>query len=152
MFSFIFRVVRFFLVVTLGAALAAKFMLESHASENTEEIDLVNIFGGQNLISAADPFFGGKITSAFAGTSLDMRRVVPAPTGVYLDILVLFGGLSLVVPPGWRVVFDGAVTAGRFEDLTRPVTDPDAPTLRIGGLVALAVVEATTRPPVEPVS
>jgi hypothetical protein len=150
--SFIFRVIRFALIATLGAAVAAKLILESHAAEDTEEIDLVNIFGGQNLISAADPFFGGKITTMFAGTSLDMRRVVPAPTGVYLDILVMCGGLSLVVPPGWRVVFDGAVTAGRFEDLTRPVTDPDAPMLRIGGLVALAVVEATTRPVLEPVA
>jgi hypothetical protein len=49
-------------------------------------------------------------------------------------------------------VFDGTVTAGRIEDLTRPVTDPDAPIVRIGGLVALGGVEATTRPLVEAVA
>lgn len=151
MLGFIFRLVRFALVALLGAALAAKLLLQSHASEETEEIDLVNIFGGHKLISAADPFFGGKVTTLFGGTLLDLRRVVPAPTGIYLDILVAFGGLSLVIPPGWKVVFDGSVTAGRFEDLTRPVSDPDAPIVRIGGLVALGAVEATTRPPVEAV-
>jgi hypothetical protein len=149
---FLFRLIRLAFVVVLGAAVAAKFLLESHAAEDTEEIDLVNIFGSFDLSSAAEPFFGGKITTAFGGTHVDLRRVVPAPTGIYLDILVVFGGLSLVVPPGWRIVFDGAVAAGRFEDLTRPVTDPDAPVLRIGGLVSLAGVEVTSRPSLQPVS
>jgi hypothetical protein len=152
MFGFIFRLVRYAVVALLGAALAAKLLLQSHATEETEEIDLVNIFGGEKLISAADPFFGGKVTTLFGGTLIDLRRVVPAPTGIYLDILVAFGGLSLVVPPGWKVVFDGTVTAGRIEDLTRPVDDPDAPIVRVGGLVALGGVEATTRPMVEVVA
>ncbi|MET0697364.1 MAG: hypothetical protein ABWZ58_08035 [Acidimicrobiia bacterium] len=152
MFGFIFRLVRYAVVALLGAALAAKLLLQSHATEETEEIDLVNIFGGEKLISSADPFFGGKVTTLFGGTLIDLRRVVPAPTGIYLDILVAFGGLSLVVPPGWKVVFDGTVTAGRIEDLTRPVDDPDAPTVRVGGLVALGGVEATTRPLVEAVA
>ena len=152
MFGFIFRLVRYAVIALLGAALAAKLLLHSHATEETEEIDLVNIFGGEKLISAADPFFGGKVTTLFGGTLIDLRRVVPAPTGIYLDILVAFGGLSLVVPPGWKVVFDGTVTAGRIEDLTRPVDDPDAPIVRVGGLVALGGVEATTRPMVEVVA
>ena len=152
MFGFIFRLVRYAVVALLGAALAAKLLLQSHATEEKEEIDLVNIFGGEKLISAADPFFGGKVTTLFGGTLIDLRRVVPAPTGIYLDILVAFGGLSLVVPPGWKVVFDGTVTAGRVEDLTRPVDDPDAPIVRVGGLVALGGVEATTRPLVEAVA
>jgi hypothetical protein len=152
MFGLIFRLVRYAVVALLGAALAAKLLLQSHATEETEEIDLVNIFGGEKLISAADPFFGGKVTTLFGGTLIDLRRVVPAPTGIYLDILVAFGGLSLVVPPGWKVVFDGTVTAGRIEDLTRPVDDPDAPIVRVGGLVALGGVEATTRPLVEVVA
>lgn len=152
MIRFLFRLVRLAFVLILGAALAAKFLLESHAGEDTEEIDLVNIFGSFNLSSSADPFFGGKITTAFGGTHLDLRRVVPAPTGIYLDVLVLFGGLSLVVPPDWRIVFDGALAAGRFEDLTRPVSDPDAPVLRVGGLVTLAGVEVTSRPSLQPVT
>jgi hypothetical protein len=139
------------MVLALGAALAAKLLLRSHASEATEEIDLVNIFGGKHLVSTADPFFGGKVTTLFAGTTLDLRWAVPAPTGIYLDILVGFGGLNLVVPPGWKVVFDGSVWGGGFEDLTHPTSDPDSPTLRLGGLLAMGGLRATTRPPVEPV-
>jgi hypothetical protein len=150
-FRFLFKLIRLVSVTILGVAVAAKFLLESHAAEDTEEIDLVNIFGSFTLTSAADPFFGGKITTAFAGTHLDLRRVTPAPTGIYLDVLVALGGLSLVVPPGWKVVFDGALVTGRFEDLTRPVDEPDAPILRIGGLVVAAVVEVTSRPSLQAV-
>jgi hypothetical protein len=149
---FLFRLVRLVLVLALGAAATAKFLLRSHASADTEEIDLVNIFGTQHLVSSADPFFGGKVTSAFAGTTLDLRRVVPAPTGVYLDILVAFGAVGVVLPPGWRVVFDGNVVGGAFEDLTQTASDPDAPIVRIGGLVALGALRATTRPSIEPVA
>lgn len=106
MLRFIFRLLRLVFIAVLGAALTAKFLLRSHASEETQEIDLVNIFGGEHLVSAADPFFGGKITNVFGGTLLDLRNATPAPTGIYLDILVLFGGLSLVVPHGWRVIFE----------------------------------------------
>ena len=152
MIRFLFGLVRLVMVLALGAALAAKLLLRSHASEETEEIDLVNIFGNQHLISAADPFFGGKVTSAFAGTTLDLRRVVPAPTGVYLDILVAFGAVRLVLPPGWRVVFDGNVVGGTFGDLTQTTSDPDAPLVRIGGLVALGAFRTTTRPSIGPVA
>jgi len=151
-FRFIFRLVRIVFVAFLGAALAAKFFLESHAGEETQEIDLVNIFGGQQLVSSASPFFGGKITNAFGGTVLDLRKATPAPTGIYLDVLVAFGGLELVIPYGWRVVFDGTVFAGGFDDSTEPTTDSDAPLLRIGGLVTFGGVRATTRSSVEAVA
>jgi hypothetical protein len=149
--GFLFRLVRLVVVLALGAALAAKFLLRSHAFGETEEIDLVNIFATERLISSADPFFGGKVTTAFAGTTLDLRRAIPAPTGIYIDILAAFGAVSLVVPPGWRVVFDGSVVAGAFEDLTRATSDPDAPILRLGGMVAFGALRATTRPSIEPV-
>lgn len=151
MLGFLLRLLRLLFLAVLGAALAARFLLESHASETTEEIDLVNVFGGEHLASSADPFFGGKVTTLFGGTLIDLRRAVPAPTGVYLDILVILGGLSLVVPPGWKVVFDGNVAAGGYEDLTQVTSDPDAPVVRVGGLVALGGLRASTRLPVEPV-
>ncbi|MGH8873359.1 MAG: hypothetical protein ACRDWS_15470 [Acidimicrobiia bacterium] len=151
MLGFIFRLIRLVLIAVLGAALAAKLLLRSHAVAGTEEIDLVNIFGGEELVSSADPFFGGKVTTILGGTQLDLRRAVPAPTGIYLDVLVGLGGLSLLLPPGWKVVFDGTVVAGGFEDLTQPVTDPDAPIVRVGGLVVLGGLVAMTRHPVEPV-
>lgn len=149
MFKFIFKLLRAFVVATLGAAVAAKLLLESNAEPTTEEIDLVSIFEGQNLISKANPFYGGKIMAMFGGALLDLREATPAPTGVYLDLVVVMGGLSLVVPEGWRVKFNGKIVAGGFSDETRTTAAEDVPTVTLTGFVLMGGVQATTKAPVE---
>lgn len=151
MFRLLFKLIRLAFFLILGASVAAKFLLESHAEPETQEIDLVNIFGGQSLVSSASPFYGGKVTNAFGGTVLDLRKATPAPTGIYIDALVVFGGLQVVVPPGWKVVFDGNLTAGGFEDSTQPTDDIEAPMVRIGGIVLFGGIRASTRSQLEAV-
>lgn len=149
MFKFIFRLLRAFIVATLGAAVAAKLLLESNAEPTTEEIDLVSIFESQNLVSKANPFYGGKVMTMFGGVLLDIRDATPAPTGIYLDLAVAMGGLSLVVPEGWRVKFNGNIIAGGFSDETRTTADDDVPTVTLTGFVFMGGVQATTKSPVE---
>jgi hypothetical protein len=148
-FKFIFKTIRLAFLTMLGTAVVAKFMLKSNAGEETQEIDLVAIFGGENLVSSADPFYGGKILTMYGGTVLDLRKATPAPTGIYLDVLVWMGGVDLVVPQGWRVEFTGKVIFGGFDDATQTTADHDAPTVRIGGVIALGGLQATTRSPLE---
>lgn len=152
MLRFIFKTVLFVFLTSLGAALAGKFALKSHAGADTQEIDLVNLLGGENVISHADPFYGGKITNAFGGLVLDLRKAVPSPTGIHLDVLIWMGGVDLVVPSGWRVVFEGVVFAGGFADLTETTADPDAPIVRISGWILFGGLRAATRPAVETVT
>lgn len=137
----------------MGTALVAKFLLESNANATTEEIDLVAIFEGKELVSTADPFYGGKILALFGGVQLDLRKAQPAPTGVRIDVMVVMGGLSLLVPEGWRVKTAGGlnVIAGGFSDNTRTSADDDVPTVIVEGLVALGGIQATTKSPVEAV-
>lgn len=147
MFRFIFKLFRIALVAALGTAIAAKLLLESNAEPKTEEIDLVSIFEGRHLASEASPFYGGKILSMFGGVLLDLRKATPAPTGIYLDLAVVMGGVSIVVPEGWRVKFEGNLTAGGFQDETRTTADEDALTVTVTGFVFLGGVQATTRSP-----
>lgn len=135
--------------MALGTAVAAKFLLESNAEPGTEEIDLVAIFEGQHLISTAEPFYGGKVMAMFGGVIIDLRKATPAPTGIYLDLMVMMGGVSLVVPEGWRVKFDGNLVMGGYQDESRTTADEDAPTVTVGGTVIMGGVQATTKPPVE---
>lgn len=151
-FRFLFRLIRLAFLATLGAAVAAKFLLESNGGEETQEIDLVTIFGGEHLVSSADPFYGGKILTMFGGTLLDLRKVTPAPTGIYLDIAIVMGGFSLVVPQGWRVEFEGTSFGGGFEDATQTTADPEAPVVKVTGIVALGGFRASTKSPVEAVA
>ena len=152
MFRFIFKLIRALVIAAVGTALAAKFLLESNAEPTTEEIDLVAVFEGQNLISVADPFYGGKIMTMFGGVLLDLRKATPAPTGIYVDVAIVMGGLQLIVPEGWRVRFEGNVLAGGFSDETRTTADDDVPTVIISGFVLIGGVMATTKPTVEVVA
>lgn len=149
MFRFIFKLIRLALISMLGAALAAKLLLESNAEPDTEEIDLISIFEGKQLVSQASPFYGGKVMSMFAGTLIDLRRATPAPTGVFLDLAVVAGGVSLVVPEGWRVRFEGNMIGGGFSDVTRTTAEDDVPTVTITGFILLGGLQATTRSPIE---
>ena len=147
MFRFIFNLFRLALVALLGTAIAAKFLLESNAEPTPEEIDLVSIFEGQHLVSEASPFYGGKIMTMFGGVVLDLRKATPAPTGIYLDLAVIGGGVAIVVPEGWRVKFDGRLTASGFQDATRTTADDDVPTVTLTGFVFLGGVQAVTKSP-----
>ena len=149
MFRFIFKLIRWASFALLGTAAAAKLLLESNAEPSTEEIDLVSVFEGQHLVSEANPFYGGKVMSMFAGVLLDLRKTTPAPTGVYLDLVVVCGGVALVVPEGWRVKFDGRIIIGGWSDETRTSADEDVPTVHLSGIVLAGGVSAGTRAPVE---
>lgn len=151
MFRFIFRMLRMAVIAALGAALAAKFMLDSNAEPQTEEIDLVAIFEGKNLVSTADPFYGGKVLSMFGGVLIDLRKATPAPTGIDLDVMVVMGGLSIVVPEGWRVKNSVQIYAGGLDDKTKTTSDEDVPHLNLKGTVAMGGVQIVTKSPVEAV-
>lgn len=152
MIRFILKTIKWAFLAALGAAVAAKFLLESRARPETEEIDMVAIFEGKELVSSADPFYGGKVLSVFGGVLIDLRKARPAPTGVHLDIAVLMGGVSLVVPEGWRVKFDGDIYLGGWSDNTRTTADEDVPTVTVTGTVVMGGLQATTKSPVEAVA
>lgn len=136
----------------MGSALLAKLMLESHAEPDTEEIDLIAIFEGKRLVSEADPFYGGHIVTMFGGVELDLRKTHPAPTGIDLDVTILMGGVSLVVPEGWRVVYQGDLYMGGWSDETSTTANEDVPVITITGRVLLGGLRASARSSVEAVA
>ncbi|MFQ5524198.1 MAG: hypothetical protein ACE5F5_11595 [Acidimicrobiia bacterium] len=152
MFRFIFKLIRTAFLLLLGSAVAAKFLLESNAEPETEEIDLVAIFEGKDLVSVANPFYGGKILTLFGGVNLDLRRATPAPTGIRLDLMVVMSGVNLVVPEGWRVECQMKPLVGGFSDNTRTTADDDAPTVTLTGFACMGGVNVETKSPVEAVS
>lgn len=152
MFKFIYRVLKYAMVTAVGLATAAKFLLESNARPETEELDLVSIFEGTELVSTADPFYGGKVLGMFSGVAIDLRKARPSPTGIHLDLAVIFGGVSLVVPEGWRVRSELNVIMGGYADDTSTTADPDVPTVVLTGLVLMGGVQALSKPIIEVVA
>jgi hypothetical protein len=142
-FKFLTRLLKLGLVATLGAAAVAKFMLQSNAEPTTQEGDMVAIYGGEDLVSGADPFYGGKILTMFGGTRLDLRHARPAPTGIYFDLAVIGGGVELIIPKGWRVNFTGTTIAAGFDDSTSTTADRDAVQVHVGGFIVAGGVHVT---------
>ncbi len=149
MFKFLWRLFRYTIIAALGAAAAAKLILESRAEPTTEEIDLVSIFEGRQLVSEADPFFGGKVLGLFSGTYIDLRKVEPAPTGIHIDLALVCSGLSIVVPEGWRLNSSVQQYAAGVADATRTGTDPDAVTVNLTGFAVCSGVSVSYKPVVE---
>lgn len=152
MFRFIFKLLRATIIAVVGAAMAAKFILESHGGPETEEVDLVAIFDAKELVSAADPFYGGHVLAMFGGVELDLRKAHPAPTGIRLNATVVMGGLSIIVPEGWRVFHEGDVFLGGFSDQTRTTTEEDVPSMTIAGHLICGGIQVITKPSVEAVA
>ncbi len=151
MFKTLFKAIRFAVVAAVGAALAAKFMLESNAQAETEEIDLVAIFEGKELVSTAHPFYGGKVLAMFGGVMIDLRKAEPSPTGIDLDVMIIAGGLQLVVPEGWRVRNNTQIFAGGLDDRTKTTADEDVPNVNLRGTVAMGGIQIVTKSPLEAV-
>lgn len=130
----------FGLIAVLGAFFAAKVLIKSKAGRSSDEIDVVSILADRALILPAGEFGGGEVLAVLGGVSIDLRRAIPTPSGVNLNVAICCGGLGLLVPEGWRVHSDLKLTAGRVGDTTRPNDDPDAVTVYLTGFVVLGGV------------
>nr|PZN34547.1 MAG: hypothetical protein DIU67_04805 [Actinomycetota bacterium] len=149
MLRFLSRLFGFLFLSALAAAGVAKFLLESRAEPETEELDMVTVFEAKRLASVADPFYGGRVMTMFGGTLLDLRQVTPAPTGVHLDLALLCGGLQIIVPAGWRVRCETDFYAGALNDQTITDADPDATTLHLTGFAIAGGVQVIGKPVME---
>lgn len=78
-------------------------------------IDETAIFGGRNVSVVSDNFKGGKITSIFGGSKINMLNAKPAQ-GCVIDIANIFGGTKMIVPEDWNVKIEVVSIFGGFED------------------------------------
>lgn len=116
-----------------AAAALTKRMLESRGDEESDEVALVAIFDGVQLESRSRAFRGGSMLSWYGGIDVDLTQAELAP-GAHLKLTAIFGGVSIRIPPGWRVELTPKALMGGIDARARDADDPDAPTLTIDGL------------------
>src|SRR5699024_12771896 len=72
--------------------------------EGRKQIELKNvlknttIFSGSDIRSNSQKFEGGEVTAVFGGTKIDLRDVRLAEGGAHLELNVVFGGITLIIP------------------------------------------------------
>lgn len=79
-------------------------------------IDEVNIFGGAHRIFNTDNFKGGNITAIFGGSELDFSQCKLAEGDVIIDIVMIFGGVTFIVPRDWNVRINVTPIFGGFSN------------------------------------
>jgi len=83
--------------------------------------DYVNelaFFGGVERRLNIKDFRGGNISAIFGGIELDFRSAEMAENEAVLELEAIFGGVELVVPTNWTVVFQGESIFGGYSDET----------------------------------
>lgn len=89
-------------------------------------IDIINIFSGGERQIVSENFTGGKITSIFGGSEIDLTQAKLAPGVSEMEIACVFGGTTIIVPNDWNVKIEVVPVLGGFGDerklnLGRPI-------------------------------
>lgn len=88
---------------------------EKERRETIDYLDETAIFGGKNISVVSERFQGGKITSIFGGTKLNLLNAKPVP-GCVIDVANIFGGTKIAVPEDWNIKFEVVSIFGGFDD------------------------------------
>jgi hypothetical protein len=81
----------------------------SETTGSEDMLDCVTVFGGvkKNIISKE--FRGGEAVTVFGGTELNLMQA-DTKDRIVLDLVQIFGGTKLIVPPHWKIQTDEMVT------------------------------------------
>jgi len=79
-------------------------------------IDIVNVFSGGERQIVSQNFKGGKITSIFGGSEIDLTRAALTPRRTELEVACIFGGTTIIVPGDWMVSIEVTPVLGAFGD------------------------------------
>jgi hypothetical protein len=113
---------------------------------DADEIDLVASFAPLEFKSTANAFRGGRVETWFGGGVVDLRDATLDPMGATVEVNALFGGGNLIVPEEWNVETSVTGIGGVGDGRPKHEPVPDAPTLRVEGLVLFGGWGITSEP------
>lgn len=105
--------------------------------------DQITIFGGVEKQVSSQALEGGKVTSIFGGSNIDLRKSKTVNNAA-VDIITVFGGCEIWVPKEWNVKVDMVSIFGGFEDKRKVESKEGKPDLRIRGFTLFGGGEVKT--------
>ncbi len=109
-------VVVFGLYLILSPPRYFKNRKERNREDSRDFIDEVIIFGGSEKMVTSNEFKGGRATSIFGGSKINLMNSELAVGENILDTFSMFGGTTIIVPAGWNVRVEVASIFGGFSD------------------------------------
>lgn len=122
-------------VIVVGAVIIARWhgrTIPTGASAD-DVVRSTALFSSPNLASSSQNLHGAWLTALFGDITLDLRAARPADEGASVSATVAFGGVTLLVPRGWRISVRSMPIFGSLDDETEHSQPPadDAPVLDV---------------------
>ncbi|RAJ37130.1 LiaF transmembrane domain-containing protein [Pedobacter cryoconitis] len=107
----------------------------AQTTEN-DYIDSVNVFSGSKQQIYSKNFKGGDVVSVFGGCELDLTQA-DFPDKVSIEVVAIFGGVKLIIPPTWVVESQVSPIFGGLDDsrTINPVNSEPLKIITIKGVV-----------------
>lgn len=84
-------------------------------ADRNDVIESVSVFAGNQHKVHSKNFKGGDVVAVFGGADINLTQA-DFEGVVKMDIVAVFGGVKLVVPPGWEVRSEVAAIFGGIDD------------------------------------
>jgi predicted membrane protein len=140
-------IVGLFILVKAFPSKRREFPVQAEG-DHQEFIEEVNIFSGSEKQFAFPNFRGGRITSIFGGSEIDLSASQMSEGNNILEVFYVFGGSSITVPNDWVVINKVTSILGGFSDKRRgdsTMASGPEKTLVIQGFVLLGGGEIKSR-------
>ena len=117
------------------------------AEDVAEQKTLAAVFGGVGRKGAWVVPRELTVWSVFGGADIDLREASLAPGENRIKLRAIFGGATLIVPPGLRVDVEGTGFMGGFDDKTgeQPPLDANQPHVVVSGFAMFGGVDVVER-------
>lgn len=122
----------FILFMSLGYFRKKRFSM-SNSDENF--IEEVSVFGGTEKTFSSKTFKGGRLIGVFGGSKIDLRDTQMEDGTKVIEVVMIFGGTTIIIPPDWNVKSDVFNLFGGFSDKRRTSQVNPNKTLNIKGVV-----------------
>ena len=123
---------------------AADFKRTEMITNGESYLNIDVTMGGRKEIVTSKEFRGGKISTTFGGTEVNLMQADGTVQPMILDISVSFGSVELIVPSHWEVINEIRPSMGSVEDhrMARlPDNVADKKTLYLRGSCSFGSVE-----------
>ena len=87
--------------------------------EIDDTIDVTSAFNDVKIHVTSQNFKGGKATASFGAIEIDLRDANLADGSYIIDMVAVFGGITLRVPSDWDIQINVTSILGGFEDKRR---------------------------------
>lgn len=83
--------------------------------DKNDIVDSVNFFGGSHQKVYSQNFKGGDVIAVFGGADINLTQA-DFEGVIKLDVVAIFGGVKIIIPPGWEVKSEVTAIFGGIDD------------------------------------